>query len=126
MEIVSNLFGDYTVQISKKQCAGEIAQKEGKKFENYIGKIIEEILPENYIIKKQPLYTNHYGLSGKRKDFKLIPNTTDLFNITKINHNLKIFTYDYEIWQRGKWGASFLAGNREVSIIIISITLRIL
>ena len=99
MEIVSNLFGEHTVQISKKQCAGEIAQKEGKKFEDYIGKIIEEILPENYIIKKQPPYTNHYGLSGKRKDFKLIPNTTDLFNITGINHNLK--TYMIEAKQLG-------------------------
>ena len=99
MEIIPNLFGNDIIQISKKQCAGEIAQKQGKVFEDYVEDILKDFISDNYILKKQPQYTNHYGLDGKRKDFKLTPISTDLFNINETNYNLK--TYMVEVKQLG-------------------------
>ena len=79
MENIPNLFGGSTLSFTKNpNCAGGVATHAGKEFENYLETILEENVPDYYSIIYQPTYTNHYGLPGKRKDYKLVPNSNML------------------------------------------------
>ena len=82
MEIlIPNLFDNSTTTFTKgKKCAGGVAHHAGNEFEKYIETILEENLPNTYDLEKQPTYVNHYGLVGKRKDYKLIPKSNLLFS----------------------------------------------
>ena len=78
LKIVSTLWGEETISLRDDKIAGQVAKEEGDKFENYVEELLIENLVDSYGVINQPLYTNYYGMSGLRKDFKLIPKS-DLF-----------------------------------------------
>ena len=100
MEIlIPNLFDNSTTTFTKgKKCAGGVAHHAGNEFEKYIETILEENLPNTYDLEKQPTYVNHYGLGGKRKDYKLIPKSNLLFSN---ENNVNLNTYMIEAKQLG-------------------------
>tara|TARA_B100000287_G_scaffold261213_1_gene245762 strand:- start:191 stop:727 length:537 start_codon:yes stop_codon:yes gene_type:complete len=99
MENIPNLFGGSTLSFTKNpNCAGGVATHAGKEFENYLETILEENVPDYYSIIYQPTYTNHYGLPGKRKDYKLVPNSNMLSADSKTS---KLETYMLEAKQLG-------------------------
>ena len=121
LKVVSTLWGEEIISLRDDRIAGQVAKEEGDKFENYVEELLIENLVDSYGVINQPLYTNYYGMSGLRKDFKLIPKS-DLFCEIKddlksymieakqlglVSNNVQKLDYEWNNLRAGCYGNNF-------------------
>ena len=121
LKVVSTLWGEEIISLRDDRIAGQVAKEEGDKFENYVEELLIENLVDSYGVINQPLYTNYYGMSGLRKDFKLIPKS-DLFCEIKddlksymieakqlglVSNNVQKLDYEWNNLRAGCYGKEF-------------------